>query len=139
MNSLLKSCLKWLLSKVHFWFLIAQVIVHAGPNLVKTLPLAPAPAKSMKKEYSDLECAVEVVRSVQEAIDHVHQFGSSHTDVIITDNRKKTPNTSEYRHRNLTCLKYLENDQDYCFVHVLLKQPIDGIYFYLVPFFLASY
>ena len=74
--------------KVHFWFSIAQVIVHAGPNLVKTLPLAPAPAKSMKKEYSGLECAVEVVRNVQEAIDHVHQFGSSHTDVIITDNRK---------------------------------------------------
>lgn len=64
------------------------VIVHAGPNLVKTLPLAPAPARSMKKEYSGLECAVEVVRNVQEAIDHIHQFGSSHTDAIVTDNRE---------------------------------------------------
>ncbi|KAM7435607.1 hypothetical protein ABFA07_014466 [Porites harrisoni] len=63
------------------------VIVHAGPNLVKTLPLAPAPARSMKKEYSGLECAMEVVRNVEEAIDHIHQFGSSHTDVIVTDNR----------------------------------------------------
>lgn len=70
-----------------FGCFIVQVIVHAGPNLVKTLPLAPAPAKSMKKEYSGLECAVEVVRNVQEAIDHIHQFGSSHTDVIVTDNR----------------------------------------------------
>lgn len=62
------------------------VIVHAGPNLVKTLPLAPAPAKTMKKEYSGLECTVEVVRTTEEAIDHIHKFGSSHTDVIITDN-----------------------------------------------------
>ena len=75
-----------LLRSVFFRFIV-QVIVHAGPNLVKTLPLAPAPAKSMKKEYSGLECAVEVVRNVEEAIDHIHQFGSSHTDVIVTDNR----------------------------------------------------
>lgn len=75
------------LTKVRFFRFIVQVIVHAGPNLVKTLPLAPAPAKSMKKEYSGLECAVEVVRNVEEAIDHIHQFGSSHTDVIVTDNR----------------------------------------------------
>ncbi|KAK2554873.1 Delta-1-pyrroline-5-carboxylate synthase [Acropora cervicornis] len=65
-----------------------EVIVHAGPNLVRMLPLAPAPAKSMKREYSGLECAIEVVRNVQEAIDHIHQYGSSHTDVIITDNGK---------------------------------------------------
>lgn len=64
------------------------MIVHAGPNLVKTLPLTPAPAKSMKKEYSGLECAIEVVRNTEEAIEHIHQFGSSHTDVIVTDNRK---------------------------------------------------
>ena len=42
----------------------------------------------MKREYSGLECAIEVVRNVQEAIDHIHQYGSSHTDVIITDNCK---------------------------------------------------
>ena len=71
-----------------FNFFFFKVIVHAGPNLVKTLPLAPAPAKTMKKEYSGLECTVEVVRTTEEAIDHIHKFGSSHTDVIITDNGK---------------------------------------------------
>lgn len=50
--------------------------------MVKTLP---ALAKTTKKEYSELECTVEVVRTTEEAIDRIHQFGSSHA-VIITDN-----------------------------------------------------
>ncbi|PFX13088.1 Delta-1-pyrroline-5-carboxylate synthase [Stylophora pistillata] len=50
------------------------------------LPLAPALAKTMKKEYSELECTVEVVRTTEEAIDRIHQFGSSHADFIIADN-----------------------------------------------------
>lgn len=29
---------------------------------------------------------IEVVDSVQEAIDHIHKYGSSHTDVIVTEN-----------------------------------------------------
>ena len=52
--------------------------------MVKTLP---ALAKTTKKEYSELECTVEVVRTTEEAIDRIHQFGSSHA-VIITDNGK---------------------------------------------------
>lgn len=29
---------------------------------------------------------IEVVDSTQEAIDHIHKYGSSHTDVIVTEN-----------------------------------------------------
>ena len=87
MAKMFQEFVSFALLRYVFFRFIVQVIVHAGPNLVKTLPLAPAPAKSMKKEYSGLECAVEVVRNVEEAIDHIHQFGSSHTDVIVTDNR----------------------------------------------------
>lgn len=63
------------------------MIVHAGLKLVKTLPLAPALAKTTEKEYSELECTVEVVRTTEEAIDRIHQCGSSHA-VITTDNGK---------------------------------------------------
>lgn len=31
---------------------------------------------------------MEVVDSMQEAVDHIHKYGSSHTDVIITENGK---------------------------------------------------
>jgi len=35
-------------------------------------------------EYLDLILAVRVVNGVQEAIDHINQFGSGHTDTIVT-------------------------------------------------------
>jgi glutamate-5-semialdehyde dehydrogenase len=36
-------------------------------------------------EYSDLEMAVRVVASATEAIDHLHRYGSSHTETIVTE------------------------------------------------------
>jgi len=38
-------------------------------------------------EYSDLELAVRVVGSAAEAIDHIHRYGSSHTETIVTEDR----------------------------------------------------
>lgn len=29
---------------------------------------------------------MEVVDSMQQAVEHIHKYGSSHTDVIITEN-----------------------------------------------------
>lgn len=64
-----------------------NVLVHAGPRLARTLPFGPVPAKSLKVEYSNLECAVELVDGVDDAIRHIHAHGSSHTDVVITENK----------------------------------------------------
>ncbi|CAH4033972.1 delta-1-pyrroline-5-carboxylate synthase isoform X2 [Pieris brassicae] len=62
------------------------VKIHAGPKLSGHLTFGPPPARSMKHEYSALECCIEVVSDINEAVDHIHKFGSSHTDVIITEN-----------------------------------------------------
>lgn len=35
-------------------------------------------------EYSDLELAIRVVSGVTEAIEHIHNYGSSHTEAIVT-------------------------------------------------------
>ena len=42
--------------------------------------------KKLKHEYGSLECAIEVVRDLNEAIAHINTYGSSHTDVIVTEN-----------------------------------------------------
>ena len=36
-------------------------------------------------EYSDLVLAVKVVASMEEAIEHIHRYGSSHTETIVTE------------------------------------------------------
>uniref|UniRef100_A0A1B0CT44 Delta-1-pyrroline-5-carboxylate synthase n=2 Tax=Lutzomyia longipalpis TaxID=7200 RepID=A0A1B0CT44_LUTLO len=62
------------------------VKIFSGPKLNKLLTFGPTVAKSMRHEYSALECCIEVVDSVNEAIDHIHTYGSAHTDVIVTEN-----------------------------------------------------
>jgi delta-1-pyrroline-5-carboxylate synthetase len=69
------------------------VTVNVGPQLalrmqellpgdaLKNLTLAP----TLKHEYSDMQCTVEIVASIQDAIDHVHKyplFGGVHNQFI---------------------------------------------------------
>lgn len=63
-----------------------HVTIHAGPRFASYLTFSPSEVKSLRTEYGDLECCIEVVDSMQEAVDHIHKYGSSHTDVIITEN-----------------------------------------------------
>ena len=42
-------------------------------------------AQEMKVEYGDLRCLVEVVGNVQDAIDHIHKYGSGHTELVVTE------------------------------------------------------
>jgi glutamate-5-semialdehyde dehydrogenase len=39
------------------------------------------------REYGDLVLAVRVVTSMDEAIEHIHRYGSSHTETIVTEDR----------------------------------------------------
>lgn len=62
------------------------VTIYSGPNLRKYLTFGPPAAKSMKHEYGDLACCIEVVTDTDAAINHIHQYGSNHTEVIVTEN-----------------------------------------------------
>ncbi|XP_067858044.1 delta-1-pyrroline-5-carboxylate synthase isoform X2 [Heptranchias perlo] len=81
---------------------IEQVKIHAGPRFASYLTFSPSEVKSLRTEYGDLECCIEVVDSVQDAIGHIHKYSSSHTDVIVTENEE----TAEYfmQHVDSACV-----------------------------------
>eukprot|EP01024_Parvocaulis_polyphysoides_P023436 TRINITY_DN21668_c0_g1_i2.p1 TRINITY_DN21668_c0_g1~~TRINITY_DN21668_c0_g1_i2.p1 ORF type:complete len:352 (-),score=24.16 TRINITY_DN21668_c0_g1_i2:80-1063(-) len=62
----------------------AQITIYGGQKASHSLSLSRAP--SDRHEYGSLEVTLEIVNSMEEAIDHIHKFGSSHTDCIITEN-----------------------------------------------------
>lgn len=65
-----------------------NVKIHIGPRLSMLLPVSPVPVNDFSVEYGSLDCNVEVVDSLQDAVQHIHTWGSGHTDVIVTENEK---------------------------------------------------
>ncbi|KAL2539925.1 Delta-1-pyrroline-5-carboxylate synthase B [Abeliophyllum distichum] len=61
------------------------VTIFGGPRACSMLNLPEA--SSFHHEYSSLACTIEVVDDVYAVIDHIHQYGSGHTDCIITDDQ----------------------------------------------------
>ena len=47
-------------------------------------PIEPVTDAGWHTEYSDLVVAVRVVNSIDDAIEHIHTYGSSHTESIVT-------------------------------------------------------
>lgn len=60
---------------------LLNAIKKAGVELVFT-------PESWHKEYSDTILAVKEVSSIEEAIDHINEYSSGHTESIITENRE---------------------------------------------------
>lgn len=54
-------------------------------------------APSMKVEYGALECTIEVASSVEDAVSHIHKYGSGHTDSIVTED----PRNASYFQREV--------------------------------------
>jgi glutamate-5-semialdehyde dehydrogenase len=64
----------------------AQVRVKADAEAMALLGMAAEPAteEDWRTEYLDLILAVKTVAGLQEAIQHINEFGSHHTDGIVT-------------------------------------------------------
>ena len=54
-------------------------------SLVAGLPVEAVADDDWNTEYSDLVLAVRIVNSMDEAIEHIHAHGSSHTETIVTE------------------------------------------------------
>ena len=61
------------------------VKVHADENAIVYMPEAQkAVSSDFDTEFLSLECAVKVVSSIDEAIEHIAEHSSHHTDAIVT-------------------------------------------------------
>jgi len=58
-----------------------------GDETVRTLArdFAIAPVEDWHTEYGDLSLSIGVVESMESAMEHIHRYGSAHTEAIITD------------------------------------------------------
>jgi gamma-glutamyl phosphate reductase len=63
----------------------AGVSVFGGPSAVAH-GLTERAAESLHVEYGDLSVTIEVVASPREAISHINQYSSGHTEAIVTEN-----------------------------------------------------
>lgn len=73
----------------------ANVKLYAAPHAATHFPDLPR-AQSLRTEYSDLGMTVEVVDGLEAAIAHVNEYGSGHTDAIITEDKEAAQKFSQY-------------------------------------------
>ena len=69
----------------------AGVEIRGCPETMPLLagtPVVPATEKDWETEYCDLILSVKVVADEDEAIAHINQYGSRHTDAIVTEDSK---------------------------------------------------
>jgi glutamate-5-semialdehyde dehydrogenase len=68
----------------------ANVEVRACPGTMSLLPqqkLVAATEQDWSTEYSDLLLSVKIVDSLDDALEHIHQYGSKHTESIVTEDQ----------------------------------------------------
>ena len=65
----------------------AGVEIRGCPKTCAMIPgIKPATEEDWMTEYLDLILSVKVVRDIDEAMDHITQYGSAHSEAIITEN-----------------------------------------------------
>lgn len=68
-----------------------QVKVHACEQSIDAFEHAvPATKGDWHAEYLALEIAVKVVSDYSQAVEHIHQYGSRHTEVIVSEDDNQT-------------------------------------------------
>jgi glutamate-5-semialdehyde dehydrogenase len=55
-----------------------------------------ATIKDWQTEYLDYIVSIKIVPSLKKAIDHINQYGSGHTDVIVTSDKKRAYSFMDY-------------------------------------------
>jgi len=77
---------------LEFLPLVAQALTEKGVHLKgcdrTRAIIAATPVSEWAIEYSDLTLAIKIVDDLTYALDHINTYGSSHTEVIVTEDPK---------------------------------------------------
>jgi glutamate-5-semialdehyde dehydrogenase len=68
----------------------ANVEVRGCPRVLALLPeakLVPAIEKDWSTEYSDLILSMKIVDTLEQGLEHIHRYGSRHTECIVTEDQ----------------------------------------------------
>ena len=80
-----QSVARALLSKLARSLTTAKVEIRGCPRTCQLIPEAkPASEQDYGKEFLDLILAVKIVKNMDEALEHIAQYGSRHTEAIVT-------------------------------------------------------
>jgi len=80
-----QSIARTLLPKLGASLVAAHVEIRGCPKTCQLIPEAkPASEQDYGKEFLDLVLAVKVVKNMDEAMEHIDQYGSRHTEAIVT-------------------------------------------------------
>jgi len=69
----------------------ANVEIRGCSRVLALLPqanLAPATEKDWSTEYSDLILSMKIVDTVEQGLEHIHKYGSKHTECIVTEDER---------------------------------------------------
>ncbi len=76
--------------------LAGKVELVGCPRTAAIIPVAPASDEDWATEYLDYKLAIKVVPDLDAAIGHINEYGSGHTDAIVTADRRKAARFMEY-------------------------------------------
>lgn len=61
-----------------------NVVLHGGDEENALLKMSPLTETGYRTEYSSLDLSVKIVEGVDEAIEHINEYGTHHSDAIIS-------------------------------------------------------
>ena len=65
-----------------------QVEIRGDQQVQRIISCQPAVEEDYMKEYDDYIVAVKIVHSLDEAIEHIYQYSTHHSESIITENQE---------------------------------------------------
>lgn len=73
-----------------------NVEIRGTKEVMDIISCIPATDEDFETEYLDYILSIKLVKSLQEAVEHINYYGSHHTDAIVTENKENAEYFMQY-------------------------------------------